>query len=70
MSFDETFDLTAGLHFYLYNINSREEEDVATNMCPCGTTIMRRTHMVGEREIYKVEQDALEDEMRNLDYVT
>ena len=37
-----------------------EEEDVATNMCPCGTTIERRTHIVGECKIYKEERDALE----------
>ena len=34
-------------------------------MCPCGTTIERRTHVVGECEIYKEERDALE--MRKLD---
>ena len=26
--------------------SSREEEDVATNMCPSGTTIDSRTHIV------------------------
>ena len=26
--------------------SSREEEDVATNMCPCGTTIETRTRIV------------------------
>ena len=46
--------------------SSREEEDVATNMCPCGTTIEGRTHTVGECEIYKEERDALEGEMRKL----
>ena len=35
-------------------------------MCPCGTTTESRTHIVGEREIYKEERDALE-EMRKLD---
>ena len=45
--------------------SSREEEDVATNMCPCGTTIESRTHIVGECETYKEERDALE-EMRKL----
>ena len=25
---------------------SSREEDMATNMCPCGTTIERRTHIV------------------------
>ena len=40
---------------------------MATNMCPCGTTIESRTHIVGECEIYKEERDALEEEMRKLD---
>ena len=35
-------------------------------MCSCGTTVKRRTHIVGEYEIYKEERDALE-EMRELD---
>ena len=37
--------------------NSREEEDVATNMCPCGTTLESGTHVqvVGECEIYMEE---------------
>ena len=47
--------------------SSREEEDVATNMCPCGTTIEGRTHTVGESEMYKEERDALEEEMSKLD---
>ena len=47
--------------------SSREEEDVATNMCPCGTTINSRTHVIGERDIYKEERDALKEEMRKLD---
>ena len=46
--------------------SSQEEEDVATNMCSCGTTIERRTHTEGECAIYKEERDALE-EMRKLD---
>ena len=33
---------------------------MATNICPCGTTIESRTHIVGEREIYKQERDAVE----------
>ena len=41
--------------------SSRVAEDVATNMCPCGTTIESRTHIVGEREICKKERDALEE---------
>ena len=36
-------------------------------MCPCGTTMESRTHIVGECEIYKEERDALEKEMRKLD---
>ena len=44
----------------------REEEDVATNMCPCGTTIQSRTHIVGECEICKEERDASEEETRKL----
>ena len=40
--------------------SNREEEDVATNMCPCGTTIESRPHTIGEREIYKEERDVLE----------
>ena len=27
--------------------SSREEDDVATNMCPCGTKIESRTHILG-----------------------
>ena len=34
------------------------EEDVATNMCPCGTPIESRAHIVGECEIYEEERDA------------
>ena len=36
------------------------------NMCPCGTTIESRTHVVGECEIYKEERDTLE-EMKKVD---
>ena len=46
--------------------SSRKEEDVATNMCPCGATIESTTHIVGQCEIYKEGRDALE-EMRLLD---
>ena len=46
--------------------NSREEEDMGAHMCPCGTTIESRTHIVGECEMYKEERDAVE-EMRKLD---
>ena len=45
---------------------SSREEDVATHMCPCGTTKESRTHKVGGCGIYKEELDALE-EMRRLD---
>ena len=38
---------------------------MATNMCPCGTTIESRTHIV-ECKIYKEERDALV-EIRKLD---
>ena len=37
--------------------SSREEEDVVTHMCPCGTTIEGRTHIVGQCAIYKEERD-------------
>ena len=47
--------------------SSREEEDVATNMCPCGEAIESRTHIVGECEICKEERDAVEEGMRKLD---
>ena len=46
--------------------NSGEAEDVATNMCPCGTILESRTYLVGECEIFKEERDALQ-EMRKLD---
>ena len=45
--------------------SSQEEEDVATNMCPCGTTTESRAHIGGECEIYTEKRDALE--MRRLD---
>ena len=37
------------------------------HVCPCGTTKESRTHIKGECEIYKKEQDVLEKEMRKLD---
>ena len=49
-----------------YTSSREEQEDVATNMYPCGTTIESRTHIVGECETYKEERDALE-EMRKFD---
>ena len=36
---------------------------MATNMCPCGTTIESRTRIVGKCEIYKEEPGTLEEEM-------
>ena len=42
------------------NTSSREEQDVVTNMCPCGT-IESRTHIVEACEIYKEKPDALEE---------
>ena len=32
------------------------------HMCPFGTTVESRTHVVGECEIYKEERDAFGDE--------
>ena len=29
-------------------------------MCPCGTAAESRTHIAGERELYKDERDALQ----------
>ena len=43
----------------LYTRN--REEDVATNMCPCGTTIESRTYIAEEWEIYKEKWDVLEE---------
>ena len=40
---------------------------MATDMCPCGTTIESRTHIVGECDAYKEERDALEKGMRRFD---
>ena len=45
---------------------SSREDDVDAHVCPCGTTIGSRAHIVGECEIYKEERDVLE-EMRKLD---
>ena len=47
--------------------SSREEEDMATNMCPCGTTTGSRAHIMRGGEIYMEERDALQEEMRKLD---
>ena len=46
---------------------SREEEDVDAHICPCGTTVENRTHVVGECDIYKEERDASEKETRRLE---
>ena len=40
---------------------------MATNVCPCGTTIESRIHIVGECEIHMEERDALEEGTRKLD---
>ena len=40
---------------------------MATHLCPCGTAIKSRTHIVGECEIYKEKLNVLEEEMRKLD---
>ena len=40
---------------------------MGAHVCPCGTTIESRIHVVGECEIYKEERDVLEEEMRKLD---
>ena len=45
---------------------SRVEEDVATHMCPCGTAIESRAHIIGECEVYERKRDALEKETRKL----
>ena len=37
---------------------------MATSVCPRGTTIERRTHIVGECEMHLEERDALEEEMK------
>ena len=42
--------------------SSREEEDADAHMCPCGTTIKSRTHIVEECEMYKEERDVLRDD--------
>ena len=46
--------------------SSGEEEDVAINICPCGTTT-ESTHVVEECGICKEERDALEEEMMTFD---
>ena len=49
----------------------RKDEDVATTVCPCGTTMESRARIVslGECEMCKKERDALEKETRKLDHV-
>ena len=44
-----------------YTSSREEEEDVATNWCPCGTTIEGRTHIVGGCEMYKEERHVLQE---------
>ena len=36
-------------------------------MYPCGKSVESRTHILGECEIHKEEQDVLEGEMRKID---
>ena len=45
-------------------ISTREEDGVATNMCPCRITMESRAYIIGEREVYKRERDALEVGMK------
>ena len=47
--------------------SSREEKGGDAHVCPCGKTIEKRTHIVGECEICKEERDVLEDGLRKLD---
>ena len=37
--------------------SSRDEEEVDAQMCPCGKARESETHIVGECEMYKEEQD-------------
>ena len=46
--------------------SSRQEEDVAAHVCPCGRTIESKAHTKEDCEICKEERDAL-GEMRKLD---
>ena len=64
-------DHEAGSETFLTHTNcSRKKEDVATNMCPCGTTIESRTHIVGKCEIHKEERDVLEEGVEEIRRVT
>ena len=45
--------------------SSRGEEEKSVRMCPCGKAVESKTHIVGEREMYKEERDVLE--MRKID---
>ena len=40
---------------------SSREEDMDAHICPCGTTIEGRTHIIGKCEIYKEERVALKE---------
>ena len=40
---------------------------MATNMCPRGTTLRSRIHIVGQCKIYNEERDAIEEGIRKLD---
>ena len=40
---------------------------MATNACPCDTTVESRMHVVGSCAMYKEKRGALEEETRKLD---
>ena len=48
-------------------VSRREEEKVDAQMCPCGKAIESRTHIVGECEMCKEEQDVLKEKIRELE---
>ena len=47
--------------------SSREEQEVDAQMCPCGKARESKTHIVGEREMYKGKRDVLYEDMREID---
>ena len=46
--------------------SSLEEEEIDAQRYPCGKSIESRTHIVGEREMYKEKRYMLEEEMRRM----
>ena len=50
-----------------YTSKSREEEDLDTHLCPCSTPRESRTHILGECEIFKEEQNVLAGVIRKFD---